>query len=133
MISDFIKLLPGESIVQRYVATEEELSAKGESALSIVKAFMKSERSNQRKIMEITGAKESSSKDSAEKVTCFKCNQPGHRQANCPNKSAGGGKRSHGTQASPPPKCPACANNHSAKDAKGKVWYKNRLSACDVF
>ena len=88
-IRDFVKLLPGEAIMQRYVATEKELSAKGESALAIVKAFMKSERSNQRKIMEITGAKESSSKDSAEKVTCFKCNQPGHTQANCLNKSTG--------------------------------------------
>ena len=29
--------------------------------------------------MEITGAKESLSKDPVEKVTCFKCNQPGHR------------------------------------------------------
>ena len=53
-ISNFIKLLPSESIVQRYVTTEAELSAKGESALSIVKAFMKSERTNQRKILEIT-------------------------------------------------------------------------------
>ena len=91
-IRDFVKLLPGEAIMQCYIATEKELLAKGESALSIVKAFMKSERSNQRKIMELTGAKESSSKESTKKGTCFKCNQPGHRQANCPNKSTGGGK-----------------------------------------
>ena len=78
-IRDFVKLLLGEAIVQYYIAMEKELSAKGESALAIVKAFMKSERSNQRKIMELTGAKESSSKESTEKGTCFKCNQPGQR------------------------------------------------------
>ena len=124
-ISNFIKLFLSESIMQRYVSMEVELSAKGDSMLEIVKTFMKSERTNQRKILEITGAKESSSKDSAEKMTCFKCNQLGHKQANCPSKSAGGGKKSHGTQATPPPRCPACASNHSSKDAKGKVWFKN--------
>ena len=80
-ISNFIKLFPSESIVQRYVAMEAELSAKGDSTLEIVKAFMKTKRMNQRKILEITGAKESSSKDSAKKMTCFKCNKLGHKQA----------------------------------------------------
>ena len=96
-ISAFIKLLPSESIVQQYVAMEADLSVKGKSTLEIVKEFMKTERTNQRKILEITGGKKSSSKDSAEKITCFKCNKPGHKQADCPNKSTGGGKKSHGT------------------------------------
>ena len=35
--------------------------------------------------------------------------------------------------APPSKKCPACSNNHSSKDAKGKVWFKTRLFVCDVF
>ena len=42
-IKDFLKLLPGKAIVECYIATNKELSAKGDSALAIVKAFMKSE------------------------------------------------------------------------------------------
>ena len=95
-ISAFIKLLPSESIVQRYVAMDADLSAKGKSTLEIVKEFMKTERTNQRKILEITGPKESASKDSIEKK-CHKCNKLGHLQADCPNKSTGGGKKSHPT------------------------------------
>ena len=42
-IKDFVKLLPGKAIVERYIATSKELLAKGGSALAIVKAFIKSE------------------------------------------------------------------------------------------
>ena len=101
-IKGFVKLLPGKAIVERYIATNKELSAKGDSALAIVKAFMKSKRANQKQIMELMGTKVSSSKDSGEKGLCFKCNQSGHRQANCPGKSSGGLKRNHGTQQTPP-------------------------------
>merc|ERR1711942_602778 len=112
---------------------KKELAAKGDSALAIVQAFMKSGRSNQKQIMELTGTKAAPSKESTEKGLCFKCNQSGHRQANCPNKSTCGIKKNHGTQLSPPPQCPACAKHHMGKDANGKTWYKNRLSACNKF
>merc|ERR1711942_37658 len=42
-IKGFVKLLPGKAIVERYIATNKELLAKGDLALAIVKAFMKSE------------------------------------------------------------------------------------------
>ena len=82
--------------------------------------------------MELMGTK-ATSKEPSEKGLCFKCNQSGHRQANCPGKSSGGVKRNHGTQSSPPARCPACGSHHTGKDADGKLWYKNRLSACNVF
>ena len=50
-IKGFVKLLPGKAIVEHYIATSKELSAKGDSALAIVKAFMKSERTNQKQVM----------------------------------------------------------------------------------
>ena len=56
-IKDFLKLLPGKAIVERYIATNKELSAKGDSALAIVKAFMKSERAIQKQIVELMGTK----------------------------------------------------------------------------
>ena len=100
-IRDFVKLLPSKAIVERYISTKKELSAKGDSALAIVRAFMKSKRANQKQIMELMGTKVTS-KDSSKKGLCFKCNQSGHRQANCPGKSLGGVKRNHGTQSSTP-------------------------------
>ena len=96
-IKDFIKLLPGDAIVERYLATKKELSARGDSPLAIVQAFMKSERTKQMQKMELMGTRVASSKESTEKGLCFKCNQSGHRQANCPNKSTGGIKQNHGT------------------------------------
>ena len=121
-IRDFIKLLPGKAIVEHYIAMEKELAVKGDSALAIVRAFMKSERTNQKQIMELMGTKAASSKESSKKGLCFKCNQSGHRQANCPGKSSGGIKRNHGTQSSPPTLCPACASHHMGKDSNGKIW-----------
>ena len=97
-IRDFVKLLPGEAIVQCYVATEKELSAKGESALAIVKAFMKSERSSQRKLMELMGAKESANKDPCGGGLGSRRKQPGHEQGKCSGVTPGRAKRSHGTQ-----------------------------------
>ena len=94
-IKGFVKLLPGKAIVERYIATNKELSAKGDSALAIVKAFMKSERANQKQIVELMGT-EVSSKDPVEfKGHCFNCNQEGHKQVDCPNESSGEAMRSH--------------------------------------
>ena len=76
---------------------DADLLPKGKSTLEIMKEFMKTERTNQRKILEITGKKESSSKDSTKKRACFTCKKLGHVQADCPNKSTGGGKKSHAT------------------------------------
>ena len=96
-IKGFVKLLPGKAIIERYIATNKELSEKGDSALAIVKAFMKSERANQKQIMELMGTKVSS-KDPVEfKGLCFNCNQEGHKQDKCPNESSGGAMRSHVT------------------------------------
>ena len=95
-ISAFLNLLPSEAIVQRYVSMNADLTAKGKTTLEIVKEFMKTERTNQRKILEITGKKETS-KDSSEKRTCFTCKKIGHVQADCPSRSTGGGKKSHAT------------------------------------
>ena len=76
-IKDFLKLLPGKAIVERYFATNKKLSAKGDSALAIVKAFMKSERNNQKQIMKLMGTRVLS-KDPVEfKGLCFNCNQEG--------------------------------------------------------
>ena len=108
--------------MERYIAMKKELSAKGESALAIMQAFMKSERTKQKQKMELMGTRVASSKESTDKGLCYKCNQSGHRQANCPNKSTGGIKKNHGTQSSPPPQCPACTKHHMGKDANGKTW-----------
>ena len=93
---------------------------------------MKAERQNQKQLEELFGSK-GSSKVSEDKGRCFKCNQTGHRQSECPIKSSGGPKRNHGTQQKPPKRCPACGNQHTATNVDGKVYYKNRLSVCDKF
>ena len=95
-IKGFVTKLPGKAIVERYIATNKELKAKGDSDLAIVKAFMKSERQNQKQLMELLGSK-GSSKDPVVKGRCFKCNQSGHRQAECPNESSEGALRNHVT------------------------------------
>ena len=96
-IKAFIKLLRSKGIVERYIATNKELSAKGDSALAIVKAFMKSERAIQKQIVELMGTKVPS-KDPVEfKGHCFNCNQEGHKQVDCPNESSGEAMRSHVT------------------------------------
>ena len=83
--------------MERYIATNKELSAKGDSALAIVKAFMKSEQAIQKQMVELMGTKVPN-KDPVEfKGHCFKCNQEGHKQSNCPNESSGEATRSHVT------------------------------------
>merc|ERR1711895_399185 len=72
-IKGFMKLLPGKAIVECYIATNKELSAKGDLALAIIKAFMKSERANQKQIIELMGTEVSSSKDPVFKGICFNC------------------------------------------------------------
>ena len=78
-IKGFVTKLPGKAIVERYIATTKELKAKGELDLAIVNTFMKSERQNQKQIMELLGSK-GSSKDSEFKGCCYNCNQEGHKQ-----------------------------------------------------
>merc|ERR1711942_512937 len=85
-IKDFLKLLPSKAIVERYIATNKELSTKGDLALAIVKTFMKSEQAIQKQIVELMGTKVSS-KDPEFKGHCFNCNQEGHKQDKCPSES----------------------------------------------
>ena len=79
----------------------KELKLKGETDLSIVNAFMKAERQNQKQMEELFGSK-GSSKDPEAKGRCFGCNQMGHRISQCPSKLSRGTKRNHGTQQKPP-------------------------------
>ena len=113
-MSAFLNLLPSEAIVQRYVSMSVDLTAKGKTTLEVVKEFMKTERVNQRRILEITGKKDTS-KDSAEKRTCFTCKKIGHVQADCPSRSSSGGKKSHATRgdgSTASKKCPVCSATH---------------------
>merc|ERR1711942_391360 len=93
-MSTFLNLLPSEEIVQRYVTMSVDLTAKGKTTLEVIKEFMKTERVNQRRILEITGNKETS-KEPAEKRTCYLCKKLGHVAADCATRSSGGGKKSH--------------------------------------
>ena len=96
---------------------------------------MKTERTNQRKILEITGKKETS-KDSAEKRTCFTCKKIGHVQADCPTRSSGGGKKSHATRGDgsrASKKCPVCSATHTWIGIGGKTNFSTRFSSCDDF
>ena len=111
----FLSLLPSEDIVQRYITMSADLTGKGKMTLKIVKEFMKTERTNQRKILEIMGKKDTS-KDSTEKRTCYMCKKIGHVQADCPSRSTGGGKKSHATRgdgSTASKKCPVCSATHS--------------------
>ena len=86
-IKGFVTKLPSKAIGERYVAMTKELKLKGEMDLNIVNAFMKAERQNQKQMEELFGSK-GSSKDSEAKGRCFSCNQMGHMQSECPNKSS---------------------------------------------
>ena len=70
-IKGFITKLPSKAIGERYVAMTKELKLKGETDLSIVNAFMKAERQNQKQMEELFGSK-GSSKDPESKGRCFK-------------------------------------------------------------
>ena len=137
--------LPSNTSRSKYVDLRLAGLEGEKTELVIMIEFMKVERLRQKALQKLEGKYEAPVKEVGQgsgnsakpSMTCFNCQEKGHRQMECPKKkgsNVGGGKRVANANLKLPQKpCPTCQGQHTFTNAEGEVMYMSRLSACGLF